>query len=507
MVLESMLIICSPLTLEGWIARLREARIPVLRRSVEALLELMRREDEVVARDISNVILRDPMLTLSVLRTLQTLRPNRQIADITTIEHGVMMMGVSPFFRQFQNLSIVEDLFVENPVVLRGFMEVTTRAQHAALHARNWAALRSDIESDEIAIAALLHDMAELLIWFFAPQLAIEIADRMKSVSPLRNAAVQQAVLGVRLSELQLALCREWLLPNLLRSLMDEQQVHRQRVRNALLAVAFARHSAHGWWDEALPDDLAEIENLLGLPGQEVKRNIYWVELAAITNQQYHAESAVATWLPPAPLFFHHYSNRLSGAQYGFDSELLEQTLHYLSCPVAAGHAATYNHAHITARNIGAIDTVASAMNGIHAALGFDRVLFFDVDESGSLLVPRYIVGGRSAGNSRGLHFSALDSPQLSGLLRQMRDATELAQLREILAQLLSVEACGRNPAEQCMALPLLDDLGQCGSLIYADCLSPHACGEEEIFTQFRNVVMAAEKRMGADQAGRAKFK
>ena len=479
----------------------------MLRRSVEALLELIRHEDEVVARDISNIILRDPMLTLSVLRTLQTLRPNRQIADITTIEHGIMMMGVSPFFRQFQNLSIVEDLLAENPVVLRGFMEVTTRAQHAAAHARNWAALRSDIESDEVAIAALLYDMAELLIWFFAPQLAIEIADRMKSVPTLRSAVVQQTVLGVRLSELQLALCREWRLPDLLQSLMDEHQVHKPRVRNAMLAVAFARHSAHGWWDGALPDDLAEIENLLGLPGKEVKRNIYWVELATIADQQCHVANAGAAWLPPAPLFFHNHSNRLSDAQYGFDSELLEQALHYLSGPVATGPAATYSHAHTKARNIGEIDTVACAMNGIHAALGFDRVLFFDVDDGGTLLVPRYIVGGRSAENMRELHFTALDSPGLGELLWQMRDAAELAQLREMLAQLLPVQACGRNPAEQYMALPLLNESGQCRSLIYADCLSPPACGEEVIFTQFRNVVVAAEKRMGADLAGRAEFK
>ncbi|MFY9329915.1 MAG: HDOD domain-containing protein [Georgfuchsia sp.] len=502
-----MLNISTPIHLDGWVVRLGEARIPVLRRSVEALLELMRREDEIVARDISNVILRDPMLTLSVLRTLQSLSPNRKIAEITTIEHGIMMMGVSPFFRKFQNLPIVEDLLDENPVVLRGFMGVTTRAQHAALQARNWAALRSDIESDEIAIAALLHDMAELLIWFFEPRLAIEIADRTKSVPMLRSAAVQQEVLGVKLSELQLALCREWQLPGLLQSLMDEHQVHRPRVRNALLAVAFARHSAHGWWDEELPDDLAEIENLLGLPGHEVKRNIYWVELAAITDQQCQAASDVATWLPPAPLFFRHYSNRLSGAQYGFDPELLQQTLHYLSSPVAAGLAATCNHAYTKVRNIGAIDTIACAMNGIHTALGFERVLFLDVDDGGTLLVPRYIVGGRIAGSLRELHFSAPDNPGLDGLLRQMRNATEITQLRAMLAQLLPVEACGRNPAEQYMALPLLNDSGQCRSLIYADCLSPHACGDEEIFTQFRNVVMAAEKRTNADHAGRASFK
>ena len=54
----------TPKSLQEWVARLGSARLPVLACSVEALARLKEHEDDVVARDISRVILRDPMLTL-----------------------------------------------------------------------------------------------------------------------------------------------------------------------------------------------------------------------------------------------------------------------------------------------------------------------------------------------------------------------------------------------------------------------------------------------------------
>ena len=43
------------------------------------------------------------------------------------------------------------------------------------------------------------------------------------------------------------------------------------RVRNVMLAVDLARHSADGWTDAALPDDYARIADLLRVRPEEVK--------------------------------------------------------------------------------------------------------------------------------------------------------------------------------------------------------------------------------------------
>ena len=70
-------------------------------------------------------------------------------------------------------------------------------------------------------------------------------------------------MLGIRLADLQLALCEAWHLPELLKTLMDDAQSEHPRVRNVVLAVNLARHSAENWENPGLPEDFRGIEKLL----------------------------------------------------------------------------------------------------------------------------------------------------------------------------------------------------------------------------------------------------
>jgi len=70
--------------------------------------------------------------------------------------------------------------------------------------------------------------------------------------------------------EMQRQLTVEWRLPALLLNLLDPAQANTARVRNVMLAVNLARHSAHGWDDAALPDDYREIGALLRLNADQV---------------------------------------------------------------------------------------------------------------------------------------------------------------------------------------------------------------------------------------------
>jgi hypothetical protein len=63
--------------------------------------------------------------------------------------------------------------------------------------------------------------------------------------------------------ELQLALVRHWRLPDLLVSMMDEKHIDNARVRTVQLAASLSRHTAQGWNNPAIPDDLSAIESLL----------------------------------------------------------------------------------------------------------------------------------------------------------------------------------------------------------------------------------------------------
>jgi HD-like signal output (HDOD) protein len=252
-------------SLDAWVAYLSQAEIPVLRRTERELARLRENEDTVSGREIAQVVLQDPLMTIKVLAYLEAHRGRSQSTDITTIDRAIMMLGITPFFRNFAQLKLAEEHLSSHPQALLGMLRVVARARRAAHYAQDWAVMRHDLDVDEITLAALLRDIAEILLWCFAPQLALEVAALKTSNPGMRSRVAQTAVYGLRTVELQMALCQAWHLPQLLMSLMSEAQATNPRVRNVTLAVNLARHAAEDWADAALPDDFRAIAELLHL--------------------------------------------------------------------------------------------------------------------------------------------------------------------------------------------------------------------------------------------------
>lgn len=253
----------STATLEGWVAYMGDKPLPVLARTTRELALLRETENTVSARTIAQVILHDPLMTLRVLAFIEARRGRSQHTDITTIERALMMIGITPFFAHFESLPTLEDHLHGHPQALLGVMRVIARARKASAWAREWARMRHDIDVDEITVATLLHDVAEILCWVFAPKLSLKLRDLLRANPTMRTAAAQRAVFNVTSHDLQLALARAWKLPALLVELMGGAANPSPRVRNVQYAVNLARHSAKGWDDPALPDDFKDIEELL----------------------------------------------------------------------------------------------------------------------------------------------------------------------------------------------------------------------------------------------------
>ncbi len=260
--------------LEAWVAFFRDANLPVLRHTVQEMERMRPNAENVNGRQLSSTILRDPMMTLRVLAYLETNRGARQMTDITTIERAIMMIGIVPFFRDFSELPQIEAQLRPHPQALLGILKVVNRARRAAQWARDWAIVRHDLDVDEITLAALLHDFAELLMWCFAPDLALKVRDAQIANRNQRSAEIQGQLYGVPLFQLKMALAETWRLPKLLTQLMDNENAENHRVRNVKLAVDLARHSANSWTDAALPDDFKGIRDLLRINQQSLVRRL-----------------------------------------------------------------------------------------------------------------------------------------------------------------------------------------------------------------------------------------
>jgi HD-like signal output (HDOD) protein len=260
--------------IDNWCRLLASPSIPVLRRTRRALDALAKNIEQVSARDIANIAAQDPLMTAKLFALVAEKRSARSATEITSVEGCVFMIGVPPFFRAFANLRTAEERLRSTPHSLRGLLRVVRRSRKAATFAWDFAHWRTDLAIDEIAIAALLHDLAEMLVWCFAPALALQMEALLKKNPGMRSRAAQQAVLKFELHDLQLALFKRWQLPELLTDMMDDVNTTNSRICNILYAVNLARHSANGWNDPALPSDYEDIARLLNTSAAFVKTQI-----------------------------------------------------------------------------------------------------------------------------------------------------------------------------------------------------------------------------------------
>lgn len=256
--------------LEHWVSILTRADLPVLKHTARDLTALRADDRRLNAHAIAGIIACDPMMTVKLLRYLQQHKGKAQTTEVVQVEQALLMLGVEPFFNNIPLQPLAEEMLKAHVVALPPMLRVVHRSHRASEYAKEWAVQLHDLHYEEVRVAALLHDIAEILMWCFAPTLMLEIRDLQQKDKELRSHSAQEQVLGFALVELQKELTLQWELPKLLLILMNDSSAQQPRVRNVELAVNLARHSANGWDDAALPDDYRDIGELLRIPAVQV---------------------------------------------------------------------------------------------------------------------------------------------------------------------------------------------------------------------------------------------
>lgn len=257
--------------LSEWVDFLTTAEIPVLKQTARNLVLLQQDEQHLNARSFAHVVKNDPLMTVKLLRYMQQHKHRTQQHDVMEVEQIILMLGLESTLKKIPAKPLIEEVFGRgNMNALVYLLKTTHRANLASTYAFDWAVRLHDLHFAEIRLAALLHDIAEMLMWCFSPAEMLKIKQLQKQNKSLRSTIAQEKVLGFSLYQLQLELAIKWKLPELLITLMDDNNSNLQRVRNVVLAVNLARHAANGWNDAALPDDYEDIAKLLHMQPSDV---------------------------------------------------------------------------------------------------------------------------------------------------------------------------------------------------------------------------------------------
>ena len=256
--------------LEYWIAVLTRADLPVLKQTARDLNALRNDEKKLTTHAVVKIIAHDPMMIVKLLRYLQQNKRKSQTAEVIQVEQILLMLGIETFFNKVPPEPPVEEALKSHIAALPPLLRAVHRSHRASEYARDWAVQLRDLHYEEVRIATLLHDIAEILMWCFDPETMLQISAIQQKDKSLSSRDAQQQVLGFALIDLQRKLVEQWGLPQLLLTLMNDSSAKQPRVRNVTLAINLARHSANGWDDTALLDDYKDIGELLRMPEEDV---------------------------------------------------------------------------------------------------------------------------------------------------------------------------------------------------------------------------------------------
>lgn len=240
---------------DQWAAYLSHQAVPCMPYSklMQKALEETQGED-LSAADLAALVIGDPFLCLRLLREAEERRTQRLGHDTTTALGAVMQLGV----KTFRNLLLGSPETKDDNL---GLQACAARAILASQIAQMWGKARADIAPEEVAMAALLAEIGELLLWHFAPELPQAAQEALARGRASRSADAQQIACGFRFRDLSLKCATVWGLPPLLVQLI--RGVENTRASLCKLYLDTARHLVAGADNPALPDDLAQAKRLI----------------------------------------------------------------------------------------------------------------------------------------------------------------------------------------------------------------------------------------------------
>lgn len=209
---------------DQWAAYLSTAELPCMPRSKSRLLQLEEElQDRLSACHLAALAGSDPFLCLRLLREAEKRRVRRLEHDTTTPLAAVMQLGARQVHRLICNSP-------ETDETNQGLAACEARAALASQLAGRWASARADLSPEEIAMAALLSEVGELLLWSFVPDLPISAEQTLRAGAASSAADAQFLGCGFRFRDLTLKCAAIWNLPPLVTQLIRGSEHIRAKV-------------------------------------------------------------------------------------------------------------------------------------------------------------------------------------------------------------------------------------------------------------------------------------
>lgn len=245
-----------------------------------------------------DIILKDPGLALHTLNQLQASSKKPLRAEISSMAQAAMMLGIDRAKRLTMGHPQLERSL--SGFAKTGYIRTASRAFHAAFQAWDWAHIKNDHAPEEILLATLLHDVAEMALWVAAPEKMHQFRKLMlKDGLPTDEA--QYIAFGESLEHFSREISAHWHLPGLVGEALRPENAKLPRVRCVMLAVQLARSAERGWYWEKTERVLPQIAEYLNAPLDEIIPHVHKNAVRAAREAPFYNARHAASLLPMLP--------------------------------------------------------------------------------------------------------------------------------------------------------------------------------------------------------------
>ncbi|MDD5404505.1 MAG: HDOD domain-containing protein [Sulfuricella sp.] len=477
-----------PSTIHEWVTFLETQDVPVLRRTFLELEKLRPGAERISASELAAIVLRDPLMTLKLLRLANSSRRGRLSNEITSIEHAIMMLGIVPLFKHFSSLAVLEDMLAQQEQALNSVRQVFSRALHAAYQARQWALQHQDIRVEEVYISALLHDMTNMMLWIYAPQRAQEIRATVQR-EHLYYGLAHEKLMGFPVADFRAALAAAWRFPDMLAELVDCRNAGQPRAQGVLLAVSISHLAERGWYGTQMDAALEAMADTLNLSLDETILRVHQSAVAAARHWEWYGVTPAAAWLPMLPGAWEE-APAVPAAESSGEEAGREDAVCLM--PNRAGLRSVMEeiNAHLDA-SLDLNEMMRLILRGMHEGIALNRIVFMLLTRDHAHLKAKYAHGVPPGSPLQRLEIS-LHTPNLfSRLLEKMQGVWFSAANAGALAPLIPPDVRQAIGEGEFFAMSLFVH-GKPVGLFYADRKHGECRLDERSYLEFKKLCVRA---------------
>ncbi|MBU2278425.1 MAG: HDOD domain-containing protein, partial [Gammaproteobacteria bacterium] len=268
--------------LSGWMKLLLNQKLPSIN-SVVMEVCLLNDSSESSADDLAQIILRDANLTSKVLRVANTVHYNRSSKPVQTVSRAIVQIG----FIEVKNITLasalIDSFLSGKPKAM--LLQRLARSFHAAVQARAMVPKLDSDRREQVFIAALLRQVADLALLASqestAEQFIIE-----RDLYPEDEHAIAMKYLGVGIDTLNKELIKEWKLGDLLLDAVSPVQKSGALAEIINLADQISKHIEQGLTSPKMTDHCQQLAKICQLSIEESQQQILLMadEAAAIAS-------------------------------------------------------------------------------------------------------------------------------------------------------------------------------------------------------------------------------